>query len=66
MGYKLICDRCGCEIRNGDESIKIDAEIKKDNRMQKVWKYYHINCFNYEFSADIRKLAKVENKNVVE
>lgn len=29
MGYKLFCDRCGCEIRNADKSVKIDAEIKK-------------------------------------
>ena len=68
MGYKLFCDRCGCEIRDIDESIKIDAAIfiEKDNRMKPFWKYYHADCFNYEFSTDIRKLAKVENENVVE
>ena len=58
MGYKLFCDRCGTEIHNTDESIKIDAEIKNGKSLQKVWKYYHVDCFNYEFSTDIRKLAK--------
>lgn len=56
MGYKLFCDRCGKEISNSDESINIDANIFSQNRLQKVWKFYHIDCFNYEFSTDIRKL----------
>lgn len=56
MGFKLFCDKCGKEISNSDESIKIDAQIFSQNRLQKFWKYYHIDCFNYEFSTDIRKL----------
>lgn len=57
MGYKLYCDRCGKEICNRDENININAEIFDGERTQKVWKYYHLDCFNYEFSTDIRKVV---------
>lgn len=58
MGYKLFCDRCGNEICNDQENIKIDAEIFDGKRITKVWKYYHLDCFNYEFSTDTRKLVQ--------
>lgn len=51
MAYKRICDRCNYEIPNNN-FVKI--EFKEGN----IYKYgdYHVDCFNYEFNCDIRKI----------
>lgn len=59
MGYKLVCDHCGTEITAEHENIRVEGQIKKNENLQKVWKYYHVDCFNYKFSTDIRKLLEV-------
>lgn len=50
MSYLKICDRCKREI--DDEYIRI-GYIKRNKRINKD---FHIDCFNFEFSCDIRKM----------
>lgn len=54
MSYKHICDRCNQEIK--DNFVRIEY-AEGSNR---IIKDFHIDCFNYEFSCDIRKIK--ENK----
>lgn len=52
MSYKHICDRCNQEIK--DNFVRIEY-AEGSNR---IIKDFHIDCFNYEFSCDIRKMQK--------
>lgn len=54
MSYKHICGRCNQEIK--DNFVRIEY-AEGSNR---IIKNFHIDCFNYEFSCDIRKIK--ENK----
>lgn len=53
MAYKYFCDRCGCEICDNNF---VKLEFKENNEYK--FKHYHIDCFNYEFSCDIRKIKE--------
>lgn len=52
MTFKVICDKCGKEITDN----KVRVEFKENRKY--IAKDYHIDCFNYEFSCDIRKIKK--------
>lgn len=51
MSSKILCDRCGLEIKYSDR-VRIEF-VENDKR---VYKDFHIDCFNYEFSCNIRKI----------
>lgn len=51
MSSKTFCDRCGQEI-NYNSRIRI--EVLEDGK--RTFKDYHVDCFNYEFCCDIRKI----------
>lgn len=51
MSSKMFCDRCGLEIKYSDR-VRIEF-VENDKR---VYKDFHIDCFNYEFSCNIRKI----------
>lgn len=50
---KCFCDKCKGEIT-------YDNFVKVEFRENNVYKFrdYHIDCFNYEFSCDIRKIKE--------
>lgn len=52
MASKTFCDRCGLEI---NRESKVRIEIQEDG----AWmvKDFHIDCINFELSADVRKLV---------
>ena len=52
FSVKIQCDRCGHEIQK--DFVRI--ELREGNCLK--WKDYHVDCFNYEFSTDIRKLKE--------
>lgn len=54
MSTKTICDRCKNEIKDGD---KVRIEVWQDG--VPVFKDFHIDCFNYQFSCDVRKIKEV-------
>lgn len=51
MSTVLHCDRCHLPMDYNDR-VRIEY-IKKNKR---IYKDFHIDCFNYEFSTDIRKI----------
>ena len=56
MGCKYFCDRCGNEI----QKEKVRIEYREGSG---IWfRDFHIDCFNYQFSCDIRKIKEVDNK----
>lgn len=55
MSFKIVCDHCQREI--GKEYVKIDFY----ENCKTVLGHFHIDCFNYKFSCDIRKI-KDKNK----
>lgn len=57
MTYKCFCDRCGQQIVDNN-IVKIEFHEGKTYR----WGHYHVDCFNYEFSTDIRNMV-VETVN---
>lgn len=49
----LVCDRCHQPITDNGR-VRIEF-IENGTR---IFKDYHVDCFNYEFSTDIRKIAE--------
>ncbi len=54
MSFTRICDHCHQEIN--DKYLHIDYHHDKIC----IYKDFHIDCFNYKFSCDIRNIE--ENK----
>lgn len=53
MSTIRICDYCGNSI---DHNYMVHCEKFEDGKP--VFKDYHIDCFNYKFSCDIRKIEE--------
>lgn len=53
MSYKHLCDRCQQELKNDYIRIEYAEGINRVN------KDFHIDCFNYQFSCDIRKIKEL-------
>ena len=58
MTYKLFCDRCDKQIYD-DTFIKL--EYKENGKYR--FGHYHVDCFNYEFSCDIRNITIEKAQN---
>lgn len=52
MTTRMYCDRCGNEI----QTDRVRIELREGTCVK--WKDYHVDCFNYEFSTDIRKIKE--------
>lgn len=52
MSYRYICDHCQREI--AADKVRIEFEENK----KRISKDFHIDCFNYKFSCDIRKIKE--------
>lgn len=51
---KYFCDKCGNEI---DTRCVVKIELQENGKY--IFKHFHIDCFNYEFSCDIRKIKEI-------
>lgn len=51
MSFTRICDHCHQQIDRKQDVVSV--EYRKDGKY--ITKDYHIDCFNYKFSCDIRK-----------
>ena len=51
MSSKTFCDRCGLEL---DYNNRVRIEFVENGK--RVYKDFHIDCFNYEFYCNIRKI----------
>lgn len=57
MSFTRICDHC--HQATGKNYIHID--YNENNKY--INKDYHIDCFNYKFSCNIRNIKEKENAN---
>ena len=55
MSSKTYCDICGQQI-TGVNCIRI--EYREPSTY--IYKDFHIDCFNYHFSCDIRKIKELK------
>lgn len=56
MSIKVVCDHCQ-RILDKDY-----VKIEYKNNSRNIYRHYHIDCFNYKFSCDIRKINEVINE----
>lgn len=59
MSFTRICDHCKQVIMNKEEYLHIEYQAREDGISSKyLSRDYHLDCFNYKFSTDIRKIEE--------
>lgn len=63
MSFMKVCDHCHRVINSGEEWIRADYHQSNTNW---ITKDFHVDCFNYKFSCDIRKMVEMVEKKGAE
>lgn len=58
MALKVVCDYCKKIISKDSERVRLEWLYKEGNISSYTVKDYHTDCFNYNFSCDIRKIKE--------